>query len=86
MPTAEHIKAKQWRERMGLSYEQLAELTGYSALTIRWMEKGVTPPRSAAHIAGKQKSRPIPWYNWQRYKNICAAVDARLTLQHKFEW
>lgn len=84
--TAEHIKAREWRERLGLTYEQLADLTGYSALAIRWFEKGVTPPRTAAHIAGKQKSKPIAWWVWKRYKTCCAGAAAQLRSKQQFEW
>lgn len=86
MPTAEHIKAKEWRERLQLSYDQLADLTGYSALTIRWMEKGVTPPRTARHIAGKQKSKPINWFVFKRYKMACSAAERQLASKREFNW
>lgn len=86
MPIAEHIKAREWRKRLGLSYAELADLTGYSAVTIRWMEKGLTPPRSAAHITGKHKSKPVNYFVWQRFKLCCAGVAAQLQSRNKFEW
>lgn len=82
----EHLKAKAWRERLGLSYDELADLTGYSPLAIRYFEKGVTPERTAKHIAGKQKSKPVRWYIWKRYRMICAGVTAQLTSGKEFQW
>lgn len=83
--TPEHVRAKAWRERMGLSLDQLSELSGYAVLTLRYMEKGLTPVRTARHVAGKTKSRKIPWQVWQRYKMVCAGVEYELT-KGKFDW
>lgn len=87
--TAEHDKARAWRERLGLSYDQLADLSGYAAVTIRCYEKGLTPPRTRKHVAGEAQTaekRQIPWPNWMRYKLVCAAVEAQITSGKKFEW
>jgi hypothetical protein len=76
----EHERAKQWRENRGLSAEQLAGLTGYGLRMIFWMERGQSPPnasRGAAEIA--------PWI-WQRYKMMCAGVEAQLAAGKEFDW
>lgn len=64
-------KAKAWRERNGWTFAQLAELTGYSATSIVFFERGVTP-------AG---SRTDP-FAWHRYRMICSAIEHKL----KFDW
>ena len=79
-------QAKSWRESLNLSVADLARLSGYSENAIRWAEKGITPPRTAAHIAGKQKSKAIPARIWQRYRNVCAGVHAQLTAGKQFNW
>lgn len=38
------------RIRLGLSYEKLAELSGYSAPTIWWLERKSTRPRKQTMI------------------------------------
>lgn len=83
---AQTIKASDWRKARGLSLDQLAVLTGYSKVTLYWYFRGVTPPRSAAHIAGKQKSKPIGAAEWQRFKNMCAGIDAQLRAGKQFDW
>lgn len=75
----EHEKAKRWRERHGLSLAQLADLTGYSELSIRWFEKGLRPPN-------RGKDRTIDAYVWQRYKTACAGVTAQIHSKRKFDW
>jgi|HubBroStandDraft_4_1064222.scaffolds.fasta_scaffold00027_43 hypothetical protein len=79
-------KAKQWRESLNLSVAELAKLSGYSAVTIWWAEQGLTPPRTAKHIAGKQKSGKIKPAVWQRYRNTCAGVEAQLRNGKQFNW
>ena len=83
--TTEHYKAKQWRERLDLSLAQLAELTGYSTITIRWFEKGVTPPRRRAK-SGNDHDRTIADWVWQRYKRACQAIDHELRTGKGFDW
>ena len=78
--------AKSWRESLSLSVADLARLSGYSEASLRWFEAGLTPPRTAAHIAGKQKSKAIPARIWQRYRNVCAGVHAQLTAGKQFNW
>lgn len=75
----EHQRAKAWREKHGLTAEQLAKLTGYRPRMIFWMERGESPPnrtRGAAPTA--------PWI-WQRYKMMCAGVEAQLQGK-EFDW
>ena len=79
-------KPQQWRESLNLSIADLARLSGYSEIAIRWAEKGLTPPRTAAHIAGKQKSGKIPPKVWQRFRNVCAGVEAQLRAGKRFDW
>lgn len=80
-------KAKAWRERLGLSVKQLAALSGYSVVTIHWMERGLTPPRTRNHMAGSNKGeRNIAWYVWQRYKLVCGAVGQQVKSGKIFEW
>jgi len=79
-------KARQWRESLNLSIAELARLSGYSQVSLYWLERGLTPPRTAAHIAGKQKSKKIPDQVWQRYKNVCAGVDAQIKAGRSFNF
>lgn len=76
----EHLRAVAWRESLSLSIAELADLTGYSPLAIRFFEKGVTPSRSNA------KSGPHSKTAWKRFKNCCAAVDAQLRSRKEFKW
>ncbi len=81
-----HDQAKQWRQALDLSVAKLAELSGYSEVAIRWFEWGKTPPRTAKHIAGKQKSGKIKGTVWQRYRNTCAGVEAQLRAGKRFDF
>jgi hypothetical protein len=81
-----HEQARAWRKALGLSLEKLSELSGYSVVSINWMEWGKTPPRTAAHIAGKQKSKAIPGPVWKRYVNVCAGVESQLRNGKQFNW
>ena len=76
----EHAKAKAWREKRGLTVDRLAELTGYGVRSVYWFELGLSPP-IPPHRAAKVK----PWL-WQRYKNICAGVEAQLKSGREFDW
>lgn len=82
----QHDKAAQWRERLGLSLDRLAELSGYSKVTLYWFFRGLTPPRTAKHIAGKQLSKPIGDAEWKRFTNICAGVEYQLKEKKPFAW
>jgi len=77
----EHDKAKAWREARGLSIEQLSNLSGYAKQTLYWMERGEAPP----HARGK-KPQPVSEFVWQRYRNVCAGVDAQLRAKRNFNW
>lgn len=77
----EHEKARAWREKRNLSVQELADLTGYSTVSIFWFERGTTPTRP-----GKVRYKDIAEAVWQRYKTVCAGVDARLKFGKKFEW
>jgi len=76
----EHLKAKAWRERRGLSVVELAKLAGFNRVTIYGFEKGTTPERPG------QKPGKISAAVWQRYKMACAGVDAQLKRNRKFDW
>lgn len=78
---SEHEKAKAWRLKRGLSVKELAELTGYSGVSIFWFERGTTPTRP-----GKTRYKDIAEQVWQRYKMACAAVDTQLETNKKFRW
>ncbi|MFA5897738.1 MAG: helix-turn-helix transcriptional regulator [Hyphomicrobium sp.] len=77
----EHARAKQWREERGLTLDSLADLTGYTRQMIYWMERGQSPP-NASH---KKPARVSPWI-WQRYKMMCAGVEAQLQTGKTFDW
>jgi transcriptional regulator with XRE-family HTH domain len=81
-----HTKARAWRESLQLSIADLARLSGYSEISLRWFEAGKTPPRTAAHIAGKQQSKAIPANVWKRYRNVCAGVEAQIKARKQFEF
>lgn len=89
MSKTEAEKLKEWRERLGLTPQQLADLSGYSVPAIWWNEKGCTPPRTAQHVAGEAKKlsvRKIPKRTWQKFKNCCAGVEAQLRAGKQFNW
>ncbi len=85
MPTP-HESARQWRESLNLSVAKLAELSGYSPISIYCFEWGRTPPRTKKHVAGKAKSGPIKAPVWQRYRNVCAGVEAQLRAGKQFDF
>ena len=76
----EHERAKAWREKHGLSVDKLAYLTGYGYRAIYWLERGESPPNSTRHAAPVQ-----PWI-WQRYKMMCAGVEAQIKTGKEFDW
>jgi transcriptional regulator with XRE-family HTH domain len=84
--TTQTQKAIDWRKRVGLTLDDLAAMTGYSKVTLYWYFRGLTPPRTAKHIAGRQKSKPIEAPEWQRFKNICAGVEYQLKQGKEFDW
>jgi len=76
----EHKRARLWRIRNDLSVDQLAELTGYHRATIYLMERGVTAATST------RDHDTIDPQVWQRYKLVCAGVEAQLRSGKKFNW
>ena len=72
-------KARAWRNRMHLTMDELAKLTGYSREAIFLFEKGHTS-------AGK----PHAAHSWRRYKLACLAVRIlrhyRLNSVNDWEW
>ena len=81
----EHEKARQWRESRGLSLAELATLTGYSEVSLRWLEKGQTPPLRLAK-SGQEHDRTISPYVWHRFRMACAGVDRQLKTGKEFRW
>jgi transcriptional regulator with XRE-family HTH domain len=84
----EYEQARLWRQRLGLTQRQLADLTGYSVESISHYENGTTPSRSWSDSKRKVKanSRPIDAFVWFRYKRCCAAVDAEMRTKKVFKW
>jgi hypothetical protein len=66
---AEIERAKSWRDKIGLTLDQLAVLTGYSPSAICRFELGTVP---ASQTMGEH---PVTPKAWRRYKMICLAVD-----------
>lgn len=86
--TSRHQKARAWRVRLGLTQEQLQELTGFTAITIYWFERGETPPRRNAK-GGDADDRAIKPWVWLRWQNACGNVDAEINGRQpgqKFRW
>jgi len=79
----EHERARKWLERNELTQRELAERTGYTAMSINWFLKGFNPPRNG------QKGAPISEWVWQRWKRTCGDVDAEMHGRRKgekFDW
>ena len=79
--TPEHERARAWMESHNLSVDQLSELTGYSRASIYWLLKGVMAPGQAG-----QNPREMNPYTWERFKNLCHAVDVQLRTGKTFDW
>ncbi len=79
--TPEHEKARAWMESHGLTVDQLSELTGYSRAQVYWLLRGVMAPGQAG-----QNPREMNRYTWERFKNLCHAVDVRLRTGKTFHW
>lgn len=77
----QHEKAQAWRKRRGLTVEKLAELTGYGPRAVMWLEQGLSPPN-----ASRAKAAPVAEWVWQRYRMMCAGVEAQLKTSKKFDW
>ena len=80
----EHLKLKAWRERMGLSHEELGGLLGYSRELVYWHERGETPPRRYANR--NKQNRAIDPNVWNRFKLACAGFDAQRRSGKQFNW
>ena len=74
-------KAKAWREKRGLSVQQLAEMTGYGSRAIYWLELGLSPPN-----AHRKKPAPVAPWIWQRYRMMCSGAEAQLKTGKEFNW
>lgn len=88
---SEHIKAFEWRERLGLSRRELADLTGYSYEAILLFERGGTPKRTWStstrrEAAGKIQDAPRGHFAWKRYRRVCHSVHVELQTQETFRW
>jgi transcriptional regulator with XRE-family HTH domain len=79
----EHEKAKRWREKTGLTVEELADKTGYSKESIYLFEKGFTYNGRTAR--DKIKTKPLDERVWHRYRMACAGVRATLS-GSTFNW
>lgn len=82
--TTEHNRARAWRERHGMTRDQLAQLVGYAPLSIYWFERGETPPRNYAN--SYKRDRKIDLAIWRRYKMACAGADAQIARKRGFDW
>jgi predicted transcriptional regulator len=76
----EYEQARAWRNKLGLTWEQLSGMTGYSKESIYWFERGRSPPRKG------HKNKPIDDRVFYRYKMTCAGVDATLRRKKEFAW
>jgi len=76
----EATKAVAWRQRHGMTPEQLAELTGYSMQTIYWMERGWAAPKTG------EDPQPIKPWVWKRYKMACLGAAAQLHARQEWDW
>lgn len=71
----QHEKARKWRNERRLTVEKLSELSGWSIEAIYLFERGVTP-----------KGEPVSDWVWQRYRMVCAGIDAELRSGVRFDW
>lgn len=82
----EHQKAREWRERLGLTRQQLAELTGYSPESIFHFEKGKTPTRSWGSSKQRRTMKDVDPFVWFRYKRVCQAIELERETGRVFRW
>ena len=85
---SEHAKARAWRERIGMTPEQLAEHIGYTRMSIYWFERGETPPQRNAKGGNPDDRAHKPWV-WMRYRRACGDLDAQMFGRKKgrtFAW
>ena len=81
----DHEKAKRWREKVGLTLDQLAELVGYSRESIFLFEKGYRYDERGKTARGKVRKIATNERAFQRYRMACAGVQASLKGQ-TFDW
>lgn len=73
--TAKGRRARAWREKAGLTAQDLADHTGYSLEAVYQFERG-------RRADGSDHSE----WTWQRFRLCCAAVDTQLKTGRTFEW
>lgn len=73
-----HEQAKAWRERTGLTVQELSDRTGFALTSIYMFERGTRQD-------GKKLSKHSE-FAWQRYQMVCAAVDAEMKTGRRFTW
>jgi len=72
-----HERAKAWRLKMGLSLDQLSEMSGYSVPAIYKFEAGARNKK-----AGDKHSE----WTWQRYRMACAGVAQQIKSGRGFDF
>jgi transcriptional regulator with XRE-family HTH domain len=73
--TKPHERARAWREKRGLTLDQLSELTGYSVSALRQLEAG-------KRFGGARHSEWVV----ERYRMACAGAEAQIKSGRRFEW
>ena len=71
---SQHKQAKAWREKVGLTVADLADMSGYSPEAIYTFERG-------SRYDGKHSE-----WAWHRYRMACAAVEQQVKTGRAFEW
>ena len=77
----EHEKAKRWLEKVGLTVDDLADMTGYGRRSVYWMLRGESPPNGTR----SKPAKVAPWV-WQRFKMACAGAQAQIQSSEEFDW
>jgi DNA-binding XRE family transcriptional regulator len=73
--TAQGEKVRKWRQRVGLTPQDLADYTGFSREAVYQFERGTRPDGS-----------PHSKWTWQRFEMCCAAVEHQMQTGRAFEW
>jgi hypothetical protein len=73
--TAKGTAARAWRDKCGLSAQDLADFTGYSLEAIYQFERG-------KRSDGTEHSE----WAWQRYQLCCAAIEQQMKTGKVFAW
>lgn len=71
----EHQRAKAWAKQRGLNAQRLAELSGYSREAIFGFWRGQN-----------SRGEPFPEWVWQRFRCVCAGIDAQVRSGVNFDW